>query len=60
MLVNDREVIDTGECRLSFPLCGHRLISPKVVVDSACVAQTFSYPFERKSDSLRTFERKDT
>jgi hypothetical protein len=60
VLVNDREEIDTGECRPSFPLCGHRLISPKVVLDSACVAQTFSYPFEGKSDSLRAFKRRDT
>jgi len=60
MLVNDREEIGTLECHLSSMLCGHRLISPKVVVDSAGVAQTFSYLFERKSDSLRTFEHKDT
>ena len=60
MLVNDREEIDTGECRPSSPLCGYRLISPKVVVDSACIAQTFSYPFEGRSDSLRTFKRRDT
>ena len=60
MLVNDREEIGTLGRHLNPMLCGHRLISPKVVVDSACVTQTFSYLFERKSDSLRTFERRDT
>ena len=60
MLVNDREEIDTGEYRPSSPLCGHRLNGPKVVVDSACVAQTFSYHFEGRTDSLRTFKRIDT
>jgi len=52
MLVNDREEIGTLECHLSSMLCGYQLISPKVVVDSAGVAQTFPYLFERKSDSL--------
>ena len=51
MSVNDTREIGTLECHLSSMLCGHRLNSPEVIVDSACVVQTSGYLFERKSDS---------
>jgi hypothetical protein len=50
--VNDTREIGTLGCHLSPQLYGHRLNNPKVVVDSACVAKTSGYLFERKSDSV--------
>ena len=60
MSLNDTREIDTGEYRLSSPLCGHRLNNSKVVVDSACVVKPLDICSKGSRILWKTLEVTDT